>query len=42
MPIVLIEVKHVVILLREVSTENWGIRGGLAACDVDIGFKVDV
>ena len=33
---------HVKILLRELPSENWGIRGGQAACDVDLGFKVDV
>ncbi len=33
---------HVKIVLREQPRENWGIRGGLAACDVDLGFKVDV
>jgi len=33
---------HVKILLREIPRENWGIRGGRAACDVDLGFKVDV
>jgi phenylpyruvate tautomerase PptA (4-oxalocrotonate tautomerase family) len=33
---------HVKIVLREHPRENWGIRGGLAACDVDLGFKVDV
>ena len=33
---------HVKILLREVAAENWGIRGGQAACDVELGFKVDV
>jgi phenylpyruvate tautomerase PptA (4-oxalocrotonate tautomerase family) len=33
---------HVKILLREIPAENWGIRGGQAACDVDLGFKVDV
>lgn len=33
---------HVKILLRESPAENWGIRGGQAACDVDLGFKVDV
>jgi phenylpyruvate tautomerase PptA (4-oxalocrotonate tautomerase family) len=33
---------HVQILLREHPAENWGIRGGQAACDVDLGFKVDV
>jgi len=33
---------HVKIMLREISSENWGIRGGHAACDIDLGFKVDV
>ena len=33
---------HVKILLREITPENWGIRGGQAACDVDLGFKIDV
>jgi hypothetical protein len=33
---------HVKILLRELPRENWGIRGGQAASDVDLGFKVDV
>ncbi|WP_147819857.1 tautomerase family protein [Salidesulfovibrio onnuriiensis] len=30
------------VLIREHPMENWGIRGGQAACDVDLGFKVDV
>ncbi len=33
---------HVKILLREISKENWGIRGGQAGCDVELGFKVEV
>jgi phenylpyruvate tautomerase PptA (4-oxalocrotonate tautomerase family) len=33
---------HVKILLREITAENWGIRGGRAACDVDLGFEVNV
>jgi phenylpyruvate tautomerase PptA (4-oxalocrotonate tautomerase family) len=33
---------HVKILLREIPPENWGIRGGQAACDVELGFKIDV
>jgi phenylpyruvate tautomerase PptA (4-oxalocrotonate tautomerase family) len=33
---------HVLILLRESGRENWGVRGGRAACDVDLGFTVDV
>lgn len=33
---------HVKIMLREIAAENWGIRGGQAACDVDLGFDVTV
>ena len=33
---------HIVILLRESPLENWGVRGGQAACDIDLGFKVDI
>ncbi len=33
---------HVKILLRDLPRENWGIRGGQAACDVELGFEVDV
>jgi phenylpyruvate tautomerase PptA (4-oxalocrotonate tautomerase family) len=33
---------HVKIVLREIPRENWGIRGGQAGCDVDLGFLVEV
>lgn len=33
---------HILILLRESPLENWGIRGGQAACDVELGFKVKI
>lgn len=33
---------HVSVLLRESALENWGIRGGQAACDIDLGFSVTV
>jgi phenylpyruvate tautomerase PptA (4-oxalocrotonate tautomerase family) len=33
---------RVLIVLQEPALENWGIRGGQAACDVPLGFKVDV
>jgi phenylpyruvate tautomerase PptA (4-oxalocrotonate tautomerase family) len=33
---------HVKILLREIPKENWGIRGGQAGSDVELGFKVEV
>lgn len=32
----------VLIVLHEPPLENWGIRGGRAAADVQIGFKLDV
>jgi phenylpyruvate tautomerase PptA (4-oxalocrotonate tautomerase family) len=32
----------VFIVLQEVPTENWGLRGGQAGCDIDFGFKIDV
>src|SRR5690606_1958217 len=37
-----IPVDHIKVLLREITSENWGIRGGQAACDVELGFKIDV
>ena len=37
-----IPTNHVKILLREIAKENWGIRGGQAGCDVELGFKVEV
>jgi len=33
---------HIAITLRETPTTNWGIRGGQAACDIDLGFKIAV
>lgn len=30
------------IIVCEEPLENWGIRGGIPACDLDLGFKVDV
>jgi phenylpyruvate tautomerase PptA (4-oxalocrotonate tautomerase family) len=32
----------VLIVVRDVPRENWGIRGGQAGSDVDLGFDVDV
>jgi phenylpyruvate tautomerase PptA (4-oxalocrotonate tautomerase family) len=37
-----IPVSHIKILLREIPTMNWGVRGGQAACDIDLGFKIAV
>ncbi len=33
---------HVKVLVRDVPRENWGIRGGQAGCDLDIGFTIEV
>ena len=33
---------HVKVLVRGVPRENWGIRGGQAGCDLDIGFAIEV
>jgi 4-oxalocrotonate tautomerase family enzyme len=32
----------ILIILHEPPKENWGIRGGRPASDVDLGFKVEV
>ncbi len=32
----------VFIVLKDVALENWGIRGGVPASEVDLGFKVDI
>jgi len=37
-----IPANHIKVLLRESAAENWGIRGGVPASEVDLGFKVDV
>jgi phenylpyruvate tautomerase PptA (4-oxalocrotonate tautomerase family) len=34
--------EDVKIALIEVSAENWGVRGGHAASDIDLGFEVKV
>ena len=33
---------HVSIVVRDLPRENWGIRGGIAASDVELGFDVNV
>lgn len=37
-----IEPKDIFIVLNEVPRENWGIRGGIPASEVDLGFKINV
>ncbi len=33
---------HVIIVLQEEPFEHWGLRGGQAACDVDLGFSTQI
>jgi phenylpyruvate tautomerase PptA (4-oxalocrotonate tautomerase family) len=33
---------HVLICLHEVPFEHWGLRGGQAACDVNLGFSTQI
>lgn len=33
---------HVSVVVRDIPRANWGIRGGQAASDVDLGFDVNV
>jgi len=37
-----IDANDVTIVLHEVAPENWGIRGGKPASEVDLGFRLDV
>lgn len=37
-----IEPNDVFIVLHEPGMENWGIRGGVPASEVDLGFEVNV
>jgi phenylpyruvate tautomerase PptA (4-oxalocrotonate tautomerase family) len=34
--------RDVFIVLEEVPVENWGLRGGVAGCDIDFGFDIKV
>jgi len=36
-----VDINTVFIILNEQPLENWGIRGGLSALDVNLGFKVN-
>lgn len=37
-----IDAMDIFIVICEEPLENWGIRGGIPASDLDLGFKVDV
>ena len=32
---------HIKIVLRESGRENWGILGGIAGCDIDVGYNIE-
>ena len=37
-----IKKEEVFILVNEQPKENWGIRGGIPASEIDLGFKVEI
>jgi 4-oxalocrotonate tautomerase family enzyme len=37
-----IKKEEVFILINEQPKENWGIRGGIPASDIELGFKVEI
>ena len=37
-----IEPSDIFIVLNEPSLDNWGLRGGVPASEIDLGFKLDV
>ncbi|MGH7858428.1 MAG: tautomerase family protein [Candidatus Binatia bacterium] len=34
--------EDVLIVVRDIPRESWGVRGGQAGTDVDLGFEIDV
>lgn len=37
-----VETSNVNVILKDIEKENWGIRGGQPASEVDLGFKTNV
>jgi len=37
-----IDGKDIFIVINELPLENWGVKGGLPASEVNLGFKIDV
>jgi phenylpyruvate tautomerase PptA (4-oxalocrotonate tautomerase family) len=33
---------HTKIMLNEIPRENWGLRGGVPASEIELGFKIEV
>ena len=37
-----IQLNDILIILNEPLLDNWGVRGGIPASEIDLGFKLDV
>ncbi len=37
-----IQPNDILIILNEPPLDNWGVRGGIPASEIDLGFKIDV
>ena len=37
-----IQPNDILVILKEPSLDNWGVRGGMPASEIDLGFKLDV
>lgn len=37
-----IQPNDILVILKEPSLDNWGVRGGKPASEIDLGFKLDV
>ena len=37
-----IQSNDILIILNEPPLDNWGVRGGIPASEIDLGFKIDV
>ncbi|HXU43516.1 MAG TPA: tautomerase family protein [Burkholderiales bacterium] len=37
-----VDASDITIVIHELPAENWGIRGGIPASEVELGYKVDV
>jgi len=37
-----VDAEDIIIVLNEQPTENWGLHGGVAGCDMDLGYAIAV
>jgi phenylpyruvate tautomerase PptA (4-oxalocrotonate tautomerase family) len=37
-----IQPNDILVVLKELPLDNWGVRGGMPASEIDLGFKLDV